>query len=186
MLGPTLFLVYINDLPNSSNYFNFRLFADDSNLFHTSKQGKRNIDLSEVNHNLKTISAWCNSNKLTINTKKTNYMLFKSRRKHFIISGHLFINETIIESVESTSFLGIRIDENLTWKNHIDIVCNSLSKKIGILYRLRHFVSRKIMVMLYKSFILPHITYGLEVWGAACKTNLNPILNASDTNGSSN
>ena len=77
------------------------------------------------------------------------------------------MNPFYIESVESTSFLGICIDDNLTWKKHIISVCNVLSKKIGLLYRIRHFVSRKMLVMLYNAFILPHITNGLEVWGAA-------------------
>ena len=75
---------------------------------------------------------------------------------------NLLINESVLESVESTSFLGICIDENLTWKKHINSVCNVLSKKIGLLYRIRHFVSRKILVMLYNAFILPHIKH--TVW----------------------
>ena len=176
VLGPTLFLMYINDLPNSSTYFNFRLFADDSNLFHTFQPDKCNIDLTVVSRKIRDVVAWCNSNKLTINVNKTKYVLFKSRRRKYEISGQLLINESVLESVESTSFLGICIDENLTWKKHINSVCNVLSKKIGLLYRIRHFVSRKILVMLYNAFILPHITYGLEVWGAACKTFMNPIL----------
>ena len=176
VLGPTLFLMYINDLPNSSTYFNFRLFADDSNLFHTFQPDKCNIDLTVVSRKIRDVVAWCNSNKLTINVNKTKYVLFKSRHRKYEISGQLLINESVLESVESTSFLGICIDENLTWKKHINSVCNVLSKKIGLLYRIRHFVSRKILVMLYNAFILPHITYGLEVWGAACKTFMNPIL----------
>ena len=176
VLGPTLFLIYINDLPNSSTYFNFRLFADDSNLFHTFPPDKSNIDLTVVSRKIRDVVVWCNSNKLTINVDKTKYVLFKSRRRKYEISGQLIINESVLESVESTSFLGICIDEKLAWKKHINSVCNVLSKKIGLLYRIRHFVSRKILVMLYNAFIIPHITYGLEVWGAACKTFLNPIL----------
>ena len=176
VLGPTLFLLYINDLPNSSKYFNFRLFADDSNLFHTFKINEGNIDLAEVSRNLQAVVSWCNSNKLTINVNKTKYMLFKNRRKTLRVSGQVLVGRTILESVESTSFLGICIDKNLTWKKHIDNVCNMLSKKVGMLYRIRNFVSRNILITLYNAFILPHITYGLEVWGASLKTFLNPIL----------
>ena len=176
VLGPTLFLMYINDLPKSSTYFNFRLFADDSNLFHTFKSDESNIDLFEISRNLKAVTAWCNANKLTINTDKTKYMLFKNRRRKFVTSGQVLMNGKPLKLVESISFLGVCIDENLTWKKHIDSVCDVVSKKIGILYRIRHFVSRKILVMLYNAFILPHITYGLEVWGAAKKTSLNPVL----------
>jgi len=176
VLGPTLFLMYINDLPNSSKYFNFRLFADDSSLFHTFNSDERHVDLTEVCMNMKDIIKWCNANKLTINVNKTKYILFQNKRRHFVISGQLIINENILESVDSTSFLGIIIDKNLTWKTHVYKVCNTVSKKIGILYRIRHFVSRKVLVMLYNAFILPHMTYGLEVWGAANKTNLNSVL----------
>ena len=176
VLGPTLFLLYINDLPNSSKYFNFRLFADDSNLFHTFKLNEGNIDLTDVSRNLQAVVSWCNSNKLTINVNKTKYILFKNRRKTLRVSGQLLVSKTILESVESTYFLGICIDKNLTWKKHIDNVCNMLSKKVGMLYRIRNFVSRNILITLYNAFILPHITYGLEVWGASLKTFLNPIL----------
>ena len=74
VLGPTLFLMYINDLPNSSTYFNFRLFADDSNLFHTFQPDKCNIDLTVVSRKIRDVVAWCNSNKLTINVNKTKYV----------------------------------------------------------------------------------------------------------------
>ena len=176
VLGPTLFLIYINDLPNSTSYFNFRLFADDSNLFHTFNRNERNINLADVSKSLQDVISWCNSNKLTININKTKFMIFKSRRRKVEIFGQLSINESVLESVNSISFLGICIDENLTWKKHINNVCTVLSKKIGILYRIRHFVSKQILLMLYNAFILPHITYGLEVWGGTNKTFLNPIL----------
>ena len=176
VLGPTLFLIYINDLPNSSSYFNFRLFADDSNLFHTFNTNEHNINLEDVSKNIKDVIAWCNSNKLTVNINKTKYMTFKSRRRKVEIFGQLTINESVLEAVDSISFLGICIDENLTWKKHINNVCTVLSKKIGILYRIRHFVSKQILLLLYNAFILPHITYGLEVWGGTNKTFLNPVL----------
>ena len=129
VLGPLLFLIYINDLPNSSSYFNFRLFADDSNLFHTFDTNECTVNLADVSQNMKDVIAWCNSNKLIININKTKYMIFKSRRKKAEILGQLSINESVLESVESTSFLGICIDKNLTWKKHINNVCTALSKK---------------------------------------------------------
>lgn len=70
VLGPTLFLVYINDLPNSAPFFNFRLFADDSNIFHTFDVSQKEIDMNFINIHLGKIQAWCHSNKLTINLKK--------------------------------------------------------------------------------------------------------------------
>ena len=81
VLGPTLFLLYINDLPNSSDYFTFRLFADDSNLFHTFPVRKYEIDLGEITLELKKVLDWCNVNKVTINLLKTNYMLIRGRKQ---------------------------------------------------------------------------------------------------------
>ena len=67
VLGPTLFLLYINDLPNSSSYFKFRLFADGSSLFRTFDKGENEIDLRGVSRNLTDVATWCKANKLTIN-----------------------------------------------------------------------------------------------------------------------
>ena len=96
---------------------------------------------------------------------QTKYILFKNRRKTLRVSGQVLVSGTVLESVESTSFLGICIDKNLTWKKHIDIR-NVIQDK--------NFFSRNILITLYNAFILPH--YGLEVWGTSFKTFLNPIL----------
>ena len=117
------------DLPNSTSYFNFRLFANDSNLFHTFNRNERNINLADVSKSLQDVISWCNSNKLTININKTKFMIFKSRRRKVEIFGQLSINESVLESVNSISFLGICIDENITWRKHINNVCTVLSKK---------------------------------------------------------
>ena len=70
VLGPTLFLIFINDLPCSSSFFNFRLFADDSNIFHTFGAGQKRINMEEVNYHFRKVQTWCNVNKITINLKK--------------------------------------------------------------------------------------------------------------------
>ena len=75
-----IFDLYINDLPSVTNYFNFRLLADDSNLFHTFPAGEVEIDGNEVNDNIQKLQDWCVANKLTINSMKTNFMLISSRR----------------------------------------------------------------------------------------------------------
>ena len=176
VLGPTLFLLYINDLPNSSSYFKFRLFADDSSLFRTFDKGENKIDLGEVSRNLTDVATWCKANKLTINESKTKYMLFRNKGRYVTTQGQLQINGTILSLVDATIFIGLNIDEKLNWEKHINYVSNIISKKIGILYRIRHFVTRNTLIMLYNAFILPHITYGLEVWGAAHKTFLNKVM----------
>ena len=175
VLGPTLFLLYINDLPNSTDFFNFRLFADDSSLFHTFQRNVRDIDLNEVQQKVDAVIKWCTGNKLTINCTKTNYVLFRSRRQHVHKEGGIVINGISIKEVESVKFIGVQIDRHLTWKQHIDSVYNSLKMKIGVLFRLRPFVPRKTLQMIYHALIQPHITYGLEVWGGTYESYLKRI-----------
>ena len=78
--------------------------------------------------------------------------------------------------VDKASFVGVTIDKHLTWKDHIKDVNNCIRKKAGILFKLRNVVPKYIFVLLYKAFIQPNITYGLEVWGSTFPSYLNPIL----------
>ena len=133
VLGPTLFLLYINDLPNSTDYFQFRLFADDSNLFHTFPKGKTEIVMKEVNEQLKEVQTWCIVNKLTINLKKTNYMVIKGPKQSFTIEGVLKVSETIIDRVHVASFLGIQMDDSLMWKDQVQCVNKCVRRKIAFL-----------------------------------------------------
>ena len=176
VLGPTLFLIYINDLPSVTNYFNFRLFADDSNLFHTFPAGQVEINANEVNNNIKKVQDWCVANKLTINSMKTNFMLISSRRRKININGKLKIAGEEIKEVDVATFVGINIDRHLSWNDHIRFVNQCIRKKVGILFRLRHFVPRHTLILLYKAFIQPHLTYGIEVWGSTYKTSVKSIL----------
>ena len=170
-------------MPECTDYFSFRLFADDSNLFHTFSAGESTIDLDKVNVHLEKVSNWCNANKLTINLSKTNYMIMSGSRKVIQVKGLLKMSNTTLNEVAVASFVGLNIDKHLTWKPHIEIVNKSIRKKIGIIYRLRSCVPQKILILLYKTLVQPHITYGIEVWGSTYETNLKCIL-LSPKNGS--
>ena len=133
-MGPTLFLLYINDFPNSSDYFTFRLFADGSNLFHTFPVRKYEIDLGEITLELKKVLDWCNVNKVTINLLRTNYMLIRGRRQAINVQGRIQIMDTDLHEVDVTTFIGVDIDKHLTWKSHIAKIKLCIRKKVGILY----------------------------------------------------
>ena len=169
-------LTVLNDLPSATDYFNFRLFADDSNLFHTFPPGQTGINANEVNINIKKVNEWCVANRLTINSMKTKFMMIGSRRKIFTLSSELEIAGEGIEEVDEATFVGITIDKHLTWRNHIRAVNSCIRRRVGILFRLRHYVPKYTLVLLYKAFIEHHLTYGIEVWGSTYKSNLNCIF----------
>ena len=73
-------------------------------------------------------------------------------------------------------YLGRLIDSNLSWKFHIDYICQKASKKIGIIAKLRHFVPRHVLLTLYRSLILPYISYGICAWGHSAETHLHKLL----------
>ena len=174
ILGPLLFLIYINDLYLTSPKAFFILFADDSNIFLSGKDEQSLI--IEMNHELSKIDSWFKANKLSLNVKKSSYMLFMPYN-HSVNSSlpNIHINNNTLERVTVTKFLGILIDDKLNWKNHTALVSNKVSKNIGVIRRIRHLVTRKILVNLYYTMIYPYISYCNIVWASTFKTNLNCI-----------
>ena len=81
-----------------------------------------------------------------------------------------------LEHKSYIKYLGFLIDENLSWKNHLDCVITKISKTIGMIAKLRHFVPSSVLTNIYKSLILPYLTYGLVAWGKASKNYLNKIV----------
>ena len=141
VLGPLLFLIYIN-IWNSSKVFNFFLFADDTNLLYANKS-LRTLE-SVVNHELRKICKWLNANKLTLNIKKSNFVTFRSPQKLMTYQPiKLFDNNSkkyiLLQNKDYTKYLGIFIDCNLSWKQHINYIALKIIKTVGIIARLRHF-----------------------------------------------
>ena len=166
-LGPLLFLLYINDLPNSSEKLSFRIFADDTNIFFTGTNSKE-VEFT-MNEEIKLVLKYCAINKLSVNFKKTNYMLVTSSKKQV----HLNINN--IERKSYIKYLGIYLDEHLQWEPQIQHVNNKLAKNVGIINKLRHYLDFHMLKQLYYTLIYPYLNYGLASWGAAYKTRLNKI-----------
>ena len=116
ILGPLLFLIYINDLTNASKMFNSILFADDTSLFHAGKNPDNIV--KEINDEIPNIISWLNANKLSLNLEKTNFILFSPKNAPKL-NTDLLINNTKITEVNQTKFLGVIIDNNLNWSAHI-------------------------------------------------------------------
>ena len=157
---------------NVSNMLKFILFADDTNIFCSGKDLRKLSEL--ISQELQKLRDWFAVNKLSLNVSKTNFMVFSNSRK--IENLEIKINNTAIDRVNSTKFLGVLIDENLNWKEHIKSVRAKLSKGMFMLNRVKYVLQYDAMLMLYNSIVLPHLTYCCELWGNTYKTSLHHIV----------
>ena len=173
ILGPLMFLLYINDIANVSSVLFFLLFADDTTVFCSGK----NIDdlINIVNREMQKLIIWLYVNKLSINTEKTNYILF-SLRKKINTSCNVYINQKVIDRVTNTKFLGVIIDEKLTWSHHIKYIKKKISKGIGIICKARKIFKMQTLLTMYYSFIYPYFVYCLEFWGSASNYLLDSLF----------
>ena len=174
VLGPLLFLIYINDLPNISKKLEFFLFADDTNLYYESKSLE---DLEKtVNKELKKLNNWLIINRLSLNIGKTNFVIFHPYNKKIKKNVTLKINKKAISEKSEIRYLGVTIDSTLTWKQHIEKVSVSVRRAIGMIYKIRPYVTQRILIMIYFSLIYSHLTYAIEVWRNAHSTHINRIF----------
>jgi hypothetical protein len=135
ILGPLLFILYVNDIMHCSEILHFILFADDTNLFHSCSNY---VDLmTTVNSELAKLSEWFRANRLSLNVAKTNYILFGNRKKCLSdASFAICIDNNTIVRVSFTKFLGVYVDEDLNWKQHTAETSKKISRSLGILNRL--------------------------------------------------
>ena len=128
------------------------------------------------------VSDWLHANKLTLNTKKSNYVIFHLYQKkvNYQVQLKLFDPNTnsvaYLEQQDYMKYLGILIDKNLSWKYHIDYLASKISITIGIIARLRHFIPLSTLLTIYWSLVAPYLTYSVIAWGQAAKSNLLKIL----------
>ena len=172
-LGPLLFLLYVNDLPMASE-FDTILFADDTFLA-LSDNNLFNLQ-NRVNTELSKIDFWMKNNKLQVNYSKTHYLLFdKQLNRSCSTNLNISSNSTALKRVKSVKYLGIYIDENLSWSSHIQHLSLHLSRYSGLFYRIRKFLDQKTLCMLYHSLIHSRIQYGIVTWGTANKTLIHEL-----------
>lgn len=118
ILGPLLFLVYINDITSIPNSPEIIMYADDTNIFFTGTT--KEVIESSANSYLLHLSRWLKSNRLSLNTSKTKYIIFKPANKRDPYCVHLHFEDTLLEQVTEQKFLGVWFTEDLTWNTHVD------------------------------------------------------------------
>ena len=171
ILGPLLFIIYMNDISNVTDKFHFTLYADDTSLVeplctYTLDIKDTSALSNSINKELCIIYEWMSLNKLSLNVKKTKMMIFHNRQRNIDnIVPKLEMNSIPIEHVKQFNFLGITLDEQMTWKPHINKVACKVARTIGTMNRLKRFLPQTVLKTLYNSLILPHLNYGILTWG---------------------
>jgi len=174
VLGPLLFSIYTNDLPKSLSCSKSILFADDTNIFKSSKNLQ---DIyRQVNSDLGVISEWFFSNRLSLNVGKTHYILFALHKSKPPPDLSIQLCGVTIDRKQYIRFLGILLDEKLSWHPHVDSVRKKLATSVFMMRRLKNIMPTRNMLTLYYSFFYPYLDYGLMLWGGASKTALNKIF----------
>ena len=122
------------------------------------------------------LSDWCNANKLSVNLKKSKFMIFRPRQKRQILDINLEINHRATERVKETVFWGVILDETFSWKPHIANVARKISKSIGVIYKASFCLSTSSLLTLYYSLVYPYLVYCVSVWGSTYPSNLKRTL----------
>ena len=170
VLGPLLFLLYINDLPYASLLLT-KLYADDTCLIFSAKT----VDELQVviNREVNKIQSWMFSNKLSINYKKTKFMIINKRNNHAPF--RLYINDNRIEQVKCFKYLGIRIDDKLEWKEQIKYIEGKISSACGAICRLRQTIDTRFLRTFYFAHAYFHLQYSTLAWYNTTKRNLKKL-----------
>ena len=174
ILGPLLFLIYVNDLPLELKT-ETDMYADDTTL---SKIGTNLNEIQlELQSDIDTARDWCNKNNMAINPSKTTCMTIGSRQKlNGLNELKLSVDDINIVNVESQKLLGIHIDNNLTWKTHIDKTCKKLVSKLFLLKRIQYYLTFEMKQLFYNAYITPIFDYGCVTWQRANTADISRII----------
>ena len=175
ILGPLLFIIYMNDLPNEVKNGKICMYADDTNL--STKVNKVSDISDQLIPEFTNILNWLKENRLSLNFMKTKFMLIGSIQKIQPLNNFIAIrvNGRLLKRVKRIKYLGSVVDENLTWDDHINYISVKIRRNIGILKRMRLTVPRESLVLLYKTLIEPYFRYCNTVWGYCNETLLDKL-----------
>ena len=164
ILGPLLYLIYVNDFHMCLNRSSAILFADDTTLVVASSDYKELYKM--VNEDLMNLNKWLCLNKLTINLTKTKYMVYSLNNTSPQPPSNLNIrlNGTKVDRVEVYKFLGVTLDHRLNWKPHMSKILSKIQRNLGIVRKISYFLNRKSLLQLFHSMIMSHIRYGITLW----------------------
>ena len=183
VLGPLLFLIYINDLHNAIRFSTVHHFADDTNLLVTNSCIKKVQD--QVNLDLKYLSNWLKANKIALNASKTEVIIFRHKNKPLMYRKtptdplvpwklKIKLEGKLIQPSTHVKYVGVLLDSHLEWKYHVDELSTKLSRAVGMLAKIRHFVDAKTLNMIYYGIFSSLMLYGSQIWGQ-CNTSISAM-----------
>ena len=170
VLGPLLFLLYINDLPLVTDSIS-KLYADDTCLLISAPT--LNALQIKVNREVNKMYKWMLSNKLSLNYTKTKFMLFQ--RQKTSMPFNLYINDKKIKEVSSFKYLGVRIDNRLSWKDHIKHLESKLAQSCGAIARIRRITNQQCLRVLYYAHVYSYLQYAILSWSSANKNAMKKL-----------
>ena len=174
ILGPTLFLMFINDLPLCFKHCSSDLYADDTTV-HSKDSNVNNIENNMI-CDFKNAIEWSKPNKMQLHYGKTTCMLAGTRQRlNLSHKLNIQVGDICIQNVSKQKLLGIYIDENLSWSSHIDYLCSHIASKISLLRHLSEYVPVEVLRKFYQVYILPFIDYGSVTWGSASASHIERL-----------
>lgn len=163
VLGPLLFLLYINDLHLAIKSCETFHFADDTHLLHFNSSLKSLCN--KVNCDLKHLQTWLNANLIALNADKTEFILFRSERKLLDFKPFLKLTGKRIYPKPYVKYLGVYLDEHLNWNKHVSELSTKLQRANGAIAKLRHYVPLKVLIGVYYAIFNSHMSYACQLWG---------------------
>ena len=168
-------MIYINDFTLATNIFSTTLFAYHTSLTITGKY----LDeiLNSANVALSSVYEWLCANKLTLNLNKTKYMVYQLRQKFdYNVYFRITLDGQYIEQAFSVKYLGLMIDNNLSWHDHIEYIVGKISKNINILFKVKSFLNFHSLISLYYALVYPCLTHGSILWANNYEVPLSSIV----------
>ena len=174
VLGPVLFLLFVNNIPLLINETYVDIYANDSTLHTASKKVETVETLQKGSEGFKT---WCLSNGMYVNIGKTSVMTIGSRSKlSHTVSLRIFLHDELVKKVDNQKLLGVIIDKTLIWDKQIDVVCLNITRRITLLKLFSKYVKRPSLNQYYNAYILPIFDYGCIIWDRCTTTNINRLV----------
>ena len=178
ILGPLLFLIYINDLHSVIKFSITRHFANDTNLLIENKSLKQLK--KHLNFDLKNLASWLKSNKISLNAGKTELLIFRNPRKPIDYDLKIKLDGKRLYPSKYVKYLGVLIDPHLNWSYHIQAIASKLSRAIGMLAKIRHFVSVENLRNIYHGIFASLQNYGAQIWDQRQNSHVKRIIKLQD------